>query len=66
MKAGDAPRIAKDAAGNLHLVILEEIAKTDFDTVRPSLEKEELLRTPTPQEKSDYVNKLREAAAIVS
>lgn len=65
MKPGDAPRIAKDAAGNLHIVYLEEVVKTDFERVKADLEAQEMKRPPTPQEKSEYVSRLRESASIV-
>ncbi len=65
MKPGDPPRIVLDSAGNLHLVMVDEIIRTDFDKVRESLKNEELARPATPQEKSEYVAKLRETATIV-
>jgi len=65
MKPGDPPRIVLDSAGNLHLVTVDEIVRTDFDKVRESLLNEELARPATPQEKGEYVSKLRETATIV-
>jgi parvulin-like peptidyl-prolyl isomerase len=65
LKPGDPPRIVLDSAGNLHLVAVDEIIRTDFDKVRESLKNEELARPATPQEKSEYVAKLRETATIV-
>jgi peptidyl-prolyl cis-trans isomerase SurA len=65
MKPSDAPRIVKDAAGSLHLVVVDEIAKTDFGKVRGALEAEEMQRAPTPQEKTEYLSRLREEATIV-
>ena len=65
MKPGDPPLIVLDAFGNLHLVMVDEIVKTDYSTVRGSLLNEELQRPPTPQEKSEYVAKLRESATVV-
>lgn len=65
MKKGDKPKIAKDAAGNLHLVKLDGIVKTDYASVEGDLRKELMQRDATPQEKSDYFKKLRDAATIV-
>lgn len=65
MKASDPPRIVKDAGGSLHLVAVEEIVKTEFGKVRGSLEADEMQRAPTPQEKAEYLGKLRDAATIV-
>lgn len=64
MKEGDKPRIAKDSAGNLHLVKLDGIVKTDYASVEGDLRKELMQRDASPQEKSDYFKKLREAASI--
>lgn len=65
MKAGDPPRIVKDAAGNLHLVDVEEVVKTDFNKVKDDLASQEMKKAPTPQEKSEYVSNLRAAATVV-
>jgi hypothetical protein len=65
MKEGDKPRIAKDSAGNLHLVKLDGIVKTDYASVEGDIRKELMQRDASPQEKADYFKKLREAATIV-
>ena len=65
MKEGDKPRIAKDGAGNLHLVKLDGVVKTDYASVEGALRKELMERDATPQEKSEYFKKLRDAATIV-
>jgi len=66
MKPSDPPRLVKDAAGSLHLIVIDEVVKTDFGKVRSSLEAEERQRAPTPQEKSEYLSRLRDEATIVS
>ena len=65
MKEGDKHRIAKDGAGNLHLVKLDGVVKTDYASVEGALRKELMERDATPQEKSEYFKKLRDAATIV-
>ena len=65
MKRGDEPRIVKDAAGNLHLLQIEDIVKTDLASVRSELSAEEVNRPATPQEKSEYIARLRQEAKIV-
>jgi parvulin-like peptidyl-prolyl isomerase len=65
MKPSDPPRIVKDAAGSLHLVVVDEIVKTDFAKVRATLEAEEMQRVPTPQEKSDFLGRLRDDATVL-
>lgn len=65
MKPSDPPRIVKDAAGSLHLVMVDEVTRTDFEKVRASLEADEMQRPPTPQEKNEYLGKLRDEASVV-
>jgi hypothetical protein len=64
MKPKDPPRMVKDAAGNLHLVYVEDIIKTDFANVRNDLVQQEMKRPASPQEKADYVGGLRRAATV--
>ena len=66
MKAGDPPRIVRDGSGNLHLLLVEGIVKTDFGAVKDALKKELLERPLTRTEKAEYVKKLRESAKVVS
>jgi parvulin-like peptidyl-prolyl isomerase len=65
MKEGDKPKIVKDGTGNLHLVKLDSVVKTDYASVEGDLRKELMQRDASPQEKSDYFKKLRDAATIV-
>lgn len=65
MKAGDPPRIVKDNYGNLHLLQVDGLVKTELGAVRDALKKELMERPVTRQEKADYIKKLRETAQVV-
>jgi parvulin-like peptidyl-prolyl isomerase len=58
------PLIVKDGSGNLHLLLVDGVVKTDFAKVRSEIEKELRERPVLHDEKSYYVKKLRDSAQV--
>jgi peptidyl-prolyl cis-trans isomerase SurA len=64
MKKGDPPRIVKDQHGNLHLIVVEGVERTEFDAVRETLRGQILGRPVGAQERLDYIKALRRSATV--
>ena len=65
MKAGDPPRILKDEAGNMHLVVSEGMVKTEYAAVKDKLKDEYVNKPIIRQEKAEYLKKLRSQATVL-